>query len=181
MLDVTSGRSRLSSLQARRPDIPGTQRRPVMRDRTEIKPARRVASPHGFQATADSPRTRRPRHGRRHCRGHEGHAVGCVAAAQDPAGGAGRGPGGEIRQGSAAYRGGTGHGRRRCRRVDGDGAGRGDDRHVPARLADAGGGGLLSQRRGDVPSRACCTGSRPSKGCGSRRISRTPASPDSPG
>ena len=55
MLDVTSGQSRLSTLPAAKcraflERIPG----PVSNPEPEPNPARRVASPHGFQATADT-------------------------------------------------------------------------------------------------------------------------------
>jgi hypothetical protein len=55
MLDVTSGQSRLSTLPAAKcraflERISG----PVSNPEPEPNPARRVASPHGFQATADS-------------------------------------------------------------------------------------------------------------------------------
>ena len=69
---------------------------------------------------------------------------------------------------------GLGHGGGRGGSVHGHGPRGSHHRHLPAGLADAGQGGLLPQRRGDVPARASCTGSRPSTGCASRPTSRIP-------
>ncbi len=118
--------------------------------------ARPVASLHGFQATADSPGPGGPRHGWGHGGGHERNTLGRVAAAQDPAGGAGGGAGRKSSGRCASPRQGW-RWRAPLPRCPRPWRVQKRRRHVPARLADPGRGGVLPAPR-RCSFRACSIG-----------------------